>query len=189
VHRLPQVSADNLGLAQAEVQAAGRPSHFDASDKDVVRALRILTARIAGVGGQVCREMNVGVCAWTFRLSPDKSMNTSARSNGIIVMNRGVIEYATCPEEVCFVIAHEMGHQAADHVAARRHNRMVGALVGAVLPLGLGAQIGALSYSKEQEREADYLAALILYRAGVDLDKARGMDVSPARPAPYRADR
>jgi hypothetical protein len=28
--------------------------------------------------------------------------------------------------------------------------------------------------SKEQEREADYLAAVILYRSGVDLDKARG---------------
>ena len=45
----------------------------------------------------------------------------------------------------------------------------------------LGAAIGRISYSKEQEREADYLAALILYRAGVDLDKARGILVTMAR--------
>jgi predicted Zn-dependent protease len=44
-----------------------------------------------------------------------------------------------------------------------------------------GALIGAISYSKEQEREADYLAALILYRSGVDPDKARGMLVTMAR--------
>ena len=44
----------------------------------------------------------------------------------------------------------------------------------------LGASIGTLSYSKEQEREADYMAALILYRAGIDLDKARGLLVTMA---------
>ena len=44
-----------------------------------------------------------------------------------------------------------------------------------------GAMVGHLSFSKEQEREADYIAALILYRAGVDLDKARGLLVTMAR--------
>jgi len=44
----------------------------------------------------------------------------------------------------------------------------------------LGARIGDLSFSKEQEREADYMAALILHRAGIDLDKARGLLVTMA---------
>jgi predicted Zn-dependent protease len=44
----------------------------------------------------------------------------------------------------------------------------------------LGARVGHLSFSKEQEREADYMAALILYRAGVDLDKARSLLVNMA---------
>ena len=35
--------------------------------------------------------------------------------------------------------------------------------------------------SKEQEREADYLSAVILYRSGVDLDKARGFLVKLAK--------
>ena len=85
-------------------------------------------------------------------------------------------------------------------------NQMVGAMVGAVL-LGaaaaaathgrrgsasvtrqaveagaqLGGQVGHIAFSKEQEREADYLAALILFRSGVNLDKARGMLVTLAR--------
>jgi predicted Zn-dependent protease len=89
-------------------------------------------------------------------------------------------------------------------MATGRRNRQVGALVGAVLlgALGaaasyasgvnvtnsavqtgadLGAKVGGISYSKEQEREADYIAALILYRSGIDLDKARGFLVTMAR--------
>src|SRR6185503_14904544 len=79
-------------------------------------------------------------------------------------------------------------------------NQMIGALIGvaivgiagavagsaptpdtAQMAAQLGGKIGHLSFSKEQEREADYLAALILYRAGIDLDKARGILVTMAR--------
>jgi predicted Zn-dependent protease len=45
----------------------------------------------------------------------------------------------------------------------------------------IGGAIGRISFSKEQEREADYLAAVILYRSGLDLDKARGFLVIMAR--------
>lgn len=109
----------------------------------------------------------------------------------------GIVEYAINEDEVAMVIAHEIGHQAADHVATGQRNQQVGALVGAVL-LGapgaaasyksgvnvtnsamqtganLGAKVGRISYSKEQEREADYLAALILSRSGIDPANARG---------------
>jgi predicted Zn-dependent protease len=45
----------------------------------------------------------------------------------------------------------------------------------------VGGAIGRISFSKEQEREADYIAAVILYRSGVDLDRARGFLVTMAR--------
>ena len=201
VHRLPQLSGADVSLAQSEVQAAGPVPWQDASDEEVVAVLRSATKRLYRPAGQVCREMAVGVCDWNFRLSRDRSMNAASLSNGMIVLNRGVVDYAANEEEVCLVIAHEMGHQAADHVAARRHNQAIGALLGNALlgdgllsaAIGLatssstldgasvGARIGAISFSKEQEREADYLAGLILYRSGVDLDKARGMLVTMAR--------
>jgi predicted Zn-dependent protease len=38
--------------------------------------------------------------------------------------------------------------------------------------MAVGAQIGALSYSKSEEREADLLSAYLLARAGYDLRKA-----------------
>jgi predicted Zn-dependent protease len=155
--------------------------------------------------------MNVGVCDWTFRAVRDSSLNAGSEPNGLITVNRGVVEYAANEEQVCMVIAHEMGHEAANHLAASRRNQTIGAVVGAVL-LGaagvalsggryggadairsamdsganIGGAIGGISFSKEQEREADYLAALILYRAGVDLDKARGLLVTMARASSQR---
>ncbi len=208
VHRLPQVDSGQLGLAQSEVQSqAGPPARRSVSDDEVMETLTRAIDRIRPAATQVCREMNVGVCTWNFRLSSDRSLNASARPGGLIVVNRGIVEYAQSEDEVAMVIAHEIGHQAADHLATSQRNQAVGALVGAVLlgALGVaasaaandrsgvlarqgvqsgataGAAVGRISYSKEQEREADYIAALILYRSGMDLDRARTFLVTMAR--------
>lgn len=133
-------------------------------------------------------------------------MNASAGPNGVISVNRGIVEFAENEDQVAMVISHEIGRQIANHVATSQRNQAVGAIVGAVL-LGatgaaasyrspyaasvtrtametggnIGGAIGRISFSKEQEREADYLSALILYRSGLDLDKARGFLVIMAR--------
>jgi predicted Zn-dependent protease len=194
VHQLPPISRNNLGVAQTEVQGAGGPPvRRFVTDEEVVEALRSALRRIRAPAAQVCGEMNVGVCDWTFRAVRDSSLNAGSGPNGLITVNRGVVEYAANEEQVCMVIAHEMGHEAANHLAASRRNQAIGAAVGAVL-LGsamdsganIGGAIGGISFSKEQEREADYLAALILYRAGVDLDKARGLLVTMARASSQR---
>ncbi len=207
VHRLPQLSDGNLSLAQTEVSGAGGPpARRVVSDEEVVEVLQSALSRIRPPAYQVCREMNVGVCEWKFRAMKDRSLNAGAGPNGLILVNRGIVEYAANEEEVALVIAHEIGHQAANHIATGQRNQAVGALVGAVLlgaagaaasyrsPNGaqitrsavdaganVGGAIGRISFSKEQEREADYLAAVILYRSNIDLDKARGFLVTMAR--------
>lgn len=169
------------------------------SDDEAVQTLRTAIQRVRPPATALCHEMEVGVCDWRFRLSRDGEMNASASGNGLIVLNRGIVEHAANDEEVCMVVAHEIGHHAANHVARGTRNQMIGALIGvAVVGIAgavagsspgarttrsaaeLGARIGHLSFSKEQEREADYMAALILYRAGIDLDKARGLLVTMA---------
>lgn len=207
VHQLPQISDNNLSLAQSEVQGAGGPPvRRVVTDEEAGDTMRSALARIRPPADQVCAEMNVGVCQWNIRASANRSMNAGAGPNGLIFVNRGVVEYAANEEEVCLVFAHEIGHQAANHVANNQRNQATGALIGAVLMGAVGAaasyrspyagtltrsaadtgaavgrSIGRISFSKEQEREADYLAAVILYRSNVDLDKARGMLVTLAR--------
>jgi predicted Zn-dependent protease len=207
VHQLPQLDQANLSLAQTEVQAAGgAPPRHKVSDEDALRILDESVARIKPAATQLCREMAIGVCEWRFVKSNDRSLNASAGANGIITVNRGIVEYAANDEEVAMVIAHEIGHQSANHIATGQRNQAVGSILGAVLlgTLGalasqnsrssatvtrsamdagsnLGGAIGRISFSKEQEREADYLSAVILYRSGMDLDKARGFLVTMAR--------
>jgi predicted Zn-dependent protease len=207
VHQLPKVAPANLSLAATEVQgAAGTPQRRAVSDEEVGEAIVGAVTRIRPAALQLCHEMRVGTCDWRIRISRDRSLNASAGGNGIIVVNRGIVEFATGDEEIMLVVAHEIGHHAANHVATAQRNKAIGALVGAVLlgavgvvaggtgPMAgdlvrqatqtgsdIGGAIGRISFSKEQEREADYLAALILYRSNVDLDKARPFLVTMAR--------
>lgn len=207
VHQLPQVDSANLSLAQTEVQSgAGAPQRRIIDDGEALSTLRTSLARIRPAATQLCHEMNVGVCTWRIVASKERSLNAGAGADGLIFINRGVVEYANNEEEVALVFAHEIAHQSANHVAAGQRNRATGALIGAVLAgvagavassrspysatltrsamesgASIGGSIGRLSFSKEQEREADYLAAVILYRSGVDLDKARGILVTMAR--------
>jgi Zn-dependent protease with chaperone function len=207
VHQLPQVSKNDLSMAQGEVKnTAGVLQRHAVADDEALDTMRSALRRIRPSAEQVCREMHSGVCQWNFRASANRSMNASAGKNGLIVINRGIVEYAENEEEVAMVIAHEIGHQAANHPANNQRNQAVGRVAGAVL-LGLlgavasrgsgdngaitraaanagadvGGAIGGIAYSKEQEREADYLSAVILYRAGLDLDKARGFLVKMAK--------
>jgi predicted Zn-dependent protease len=199
VHRLPEVSSGNIAMAQAEVRMAPPPQRRWVSDDEVAATLRTAIQLVRAPAANLCHEMNVGVCDWRFRMSRDRDLNAGAMGYGNVVLNRGFVEYANNEEEVCLVVGHEIGHHAANHVARGTRNQMVGALIGvaAVALAGavagsslgadatrsaaqLGATIGHLSFSKEQEREADYMAALILYRAGIDLDKARGLLVTMA---------
>jgi predicted Zn-dependent protease len=199
VHQLPAVSDGNIAMAEAEVRLALPPLRRLVSDEEAAVTLRKAIQLVRMPASNLCHEMNVGVCDWKFQLSRDRDMNASAMGYGHIVLNRGIVEYASNEQEVCLVVAHEIGHHAANHIARGTTSRMIGALIGlAVVGLAaaatggnlgrdateqaaqLGATIGGLSYSKEQEREADYMAALILYRAGVDLDKARSLLVNMA---------
>ncbi len=207
VHQIPRVSEGEVAAALAEVRSGGTGLQYRrASDDEVSETLRAVVARVSGPALQVCHEMNVGICRWQFRVARISTFNAAAVPNGVIILNRGLVEHAANDEEIAMVIAHEIAHQASNHVAGAQRNRVIGAAIGAALlgaagaaathgkegsgrttrtavDLGarLGAHAGQLSYSKQQEREADYLAALILYRAGIDLEKARGVLLAMAR--------
>ncbi|MDP1961020.1 MAG: M48 family metalloprotease [Reyranella sp.] len=205
---LPPLTPNQLTLAQQEVQAQaneGQPFRHHVTDEEATSVLRSAVEKIGPAATRLCHEMAVGECRWTVSGSQDRSLATTIGPNGSIVINRGIMEYAANEEEVAVVVAYGFAHHAANHFASRRRTQMAGSLIGTIVvtavsivvpPLGMvtgliqtavesGANLasGALvaSYTKDQERESTWLAALILYRAGVDLEKARGMLVTMAR--------
>src|SRR6476469_8551260 len=129
VHQLPSVDQGNLNLVQTELQkAGGAPQRHDVTNEDAGAILRSALARIRPEANRLCREMAIGVCEWRFSLVSNRSMNAGAGPNGVITVNRGVVEYANSEEELALVIAHEIGHQSANHVAAGRRNQVVGSI-------------------------------------------------------------
>ena len=204
VHNVPKPSEAQVTAAERDVLA--EPDLVVARTMTAEEASQTLASavkRIHAPAQQVCHEMRTGNCYWRYRFSADRSLNAAATTSGHVILNRGLAEQTANEDEMAFVIAHELGHHSANHPVTGNSNAKVGGLVGGLVGVALdvatggyggftqlgqsvGAKAGWLSYSKEQEREADYLGVVIAYRAGVDLDKARGVMLTMTRMAGKR---
>lgn len=104
----------------------------------------------------------------------DDQVNAFAAPGGIVVVHTGLIADAASIEEVAGVLAHEVQHVELRHSL----QNMIHALGwAAVLTVVLGDasaiigvlvhQAGAMSFSRDLEREADALAVPALHQAGI----------------------
>ena len=89
----------------------------------------------------------------------------------------GIIE-ARNRDELAFILAHEAAHHILDHLGQQRRNAQIGAtILGRLIGGGaqtqrtaqqIGAAIGARTYSKDFELEADALGTRITIAGGYD---------------------
>ena len=99
----------------------------------------------------------------------------------IIAFTLPLIEDARNEDELAFVMGHEAAHHIAGHIGRQQQNAVAGAVIFAGLATlsggdasavrtaqQLGAQVGARTYSKDFELEADALGTIITKRAGFD---------------------
>jgi predicted Zn-dependent protease len=111
----------------------------------------------------------------------------------IIAFTLSLIAEARNPDELAFILGHEAGHHIAGHLARVQQTAMAGALIfGTLASIAgatdveqasrIGATVGARTYSKEFELEADALGTVVAFRAGYD--PARGADFFSRIPDP-----
>jgi predicted Zn-dependent protease len=99
----------------------------------------------------------------------------------IIILTLGLVAILQSEDELAFVLGHEMGHHIARHIPQQRASAAEGARVFGEMVLAgggnardvrraaeLGATVGARTYSRNAELEADAIGAAIAYRAGYD---------------------
>lgn len=97
----------------------------------------------------------------------------------IIAFTIALIASAQNPDELAFVMAHEAAHHIEGHIERQQRNAVLGAAVLGQLAGAtgadasavqsaqeIGAALGARTYSKEFELEADRLGAVIAHQAG-----------------------
>lgn len=104
-------------------------------------------------------------------------LNAFALPGGYIYINRGLLAYLNNEAQLASILGHEAGHVAARH-GVKRYQKALGAqllLVGVAvgtqsqgLALGSNLLLNAIlqGYSRKDERQADELGALYMYRAG-----------------------
>lgn len=97
----------------------------------------------------------------------------------VIAFTLALIADARNADELAFIMGHEAAHHIEGHIARQQQNAVAGAVIFAGLATlsggdatavesaqRLGAQVGARTYSKDFELEADALGTVITARAG-----------------------
>lgn len=170
------------GQRPAPVQAQGGGM----SPQTAAREFAQVVNRMKPVAEQECRRQRPSTnCDFQIVIDdrpgqPPNAFQTLDRSGRpVIGFTIGLIEYARNADELAFVMAHEAAHHIEGHIPRQQQNAAAGAVIFAGLASltgasansvrsaqELGAAVGARSYSKEFELEADALGTALASRAG-----------------------
>lgn len=138
-----------------------------------------LTAYVGNIVRVIARETTLPEETYALTLLDSPLANAMALSDGRVYVTRGMLALAGDEAQLAGVLAHEMGHVNARHIASRRDAAediaLLDTVVGGLLGEGGDAGPGLLSrsgllagYSRSQEDEADRLAVTYLDGAGYD---------------------
>lgn len=136
-----------------------------------------LSAYIEGVIDRLGRHADLSTRTYSLTVLNSPLANAMALSDGRVYLTRGMLAYLNDEAELAAVLAHEMAHVSAGHIASRRDvaadiallDDLVGGLVGLDDRVGLLSRSGLLAgYSRLQENDADQLAVTYLDAAGYD---------------------
>lgn len=125
------------------------------------------------------------VCVYGAMAAKDDALNAWADGTQVVVTT-AMMRFAASDDELAFILAHEIAHNAQRHMDAKTTNTNLGALFGVIVDVALasqgvntygdftrsGADIGAAAYSQDFEREADYVGMYILARSDRPFDQA-----------------
>lgn len=158
------------------------------SPAQAARAFVSVKNRMEPVIERECRQRTSGVsCDFRILVDDNRKQPPNAyqtlddQGRPIIAFTIGLIEDARNVDEIAFVMGHEAAHHIKGHLKQTRDNAISGAVILAGLATltggdqravesaqELGFEIGARTYSKEFELEADELGTILTIRSGYD---------------------
>ncbi len=138
-----------------------------------------------GLGQSLAARSKRPDLAYTFKVVNRRTMNAFTVGGGHIYIYRGLLESLNSEAELAGVLAHEIGHNVGRHTVRALYKELLAAgLVGVGGELFKGddaasnAQVDQLTevvtefitskYSRDDEREADYLGFYDVLRSGYD---------------------
>ncbi|MEC8664725.1 MAG: M48 family metallopeptidase [Pseudomonadota bacterium] len=204
-YKLPPVSSQEMSLIQNEIDAdTSELKIYKRSDANYKSRIAKISTRLQKNAAPLCEISEYAPCHFEVNYNNENTINAVAYEHYKITVYKGLLQYLKNDDEIAAVIGHEMGHHLAHHNKEQLQNAQAGAAISGVLTAVLigaanannpyynayqqqqdqqtlqnmmvaGAEIGAISYSKEQEREADLLGAYLLKHSGYNLESAQNM--------------
>lgn len=195
MHRLAAILVPLMIALTGCIATTGQPTvgpspspSRSAPTEEAVAQFRTVVARVEPVAERQCREQ-LPRANCDFRIvvddrdarEPNAFQTVDRSGRPVLGFNLPLIANVRNADELAFVMAHEAAHHIAGHIPRQRQNAMAGAVLlgglaamtgagsqGVEVATDLGATVGARSYSKEFELEADALGTVITRRAGYD---------------------
>lgn len=161
-------------------------------------------AYVDSVGRRVSNYSGVLPGAYRFTVLNSAVENAFATPGGYIYITRQLMALMDNESELAFALGHEVGHVAGNHAQARESYArrssvlgVLGAILGSVVGGGLGsavaqmsqsrAQLATLSFSRQQEYQADTLGMRYMIGAGYDPAGASGVLAAITRASALQA--
>ncbi len=178
-------SGDELALGkQTDTQILSSYGHYEDPALD---------AYVSGIGKRLGALSHQPNLEYSFKVLDSPVVNAFAVPGGFVYLTRGILAYLNDEAELAGVIGHEIGHIAARH-SAQQYSRAQVAQLG----LGLGAVLSEtfrkyaglaeagmtllfMSFSRDNERQADDLGVLYSSKAGYDARQMANMFVTLER--------
>jgi predicted Zn-dependent protease len=174
-----------MDLPDAQRPAAPTQSGAPVAGAVTPRSFSQVVARVQPVAEQECRRVQSQNCDFQIVVDdrpgqPPNAFQTLDRAGRpVIGFTVALLNDMQNTDELAFVMAHEAAHHIEGHIPRQQQNAAAGAVVFAGLASltgadinairsaqQLGATVGARSYSKEFELEADALGTVLAARAG-----------------------
>jgi beta-barrel assembly-enhancing protease len=130
---------------------------------------------VGRIGSRLAAISDRPTLPWRFRVLNTSQVNAISLPGGFIYVTRGMMSFVQSPDELAFVLAHEVGHvDERHHVALIQRDFFFTIVVALVLGRDPGtAQIGNLvgalltrGFSREAEFDADITGVRLAHRAG-----------------------
>lgn len=135
-------------------------------------------ALVTHVGQRLAGRLTNRKRRWAFHLVASDSPNAFALPGGFIFITRSLVELCKVnPDEIAFIIGHEIGHIVHGHTFDRLVSSTLMTAASRATPagrvltpgvMGMGLKLMQSAYTQDQETEADGFGLRLAHSAGFD---------------------
>ena len=190
----PRTNAPRLSNAEIQnerqIKRQLASEQNQASNTQMVMSNNEMLERLRRIGGEVqnsaipmCRELGGRKCEFSFVITLPKPGQSEPPINAFadgtrIYVTRAMLHFAQSDDELALVLAHEYAHNMMGHIASQQQNAMIGSVAGTLVDAlassqgintgggfsKFGGQAAAIKYSRDFEKEADYVGMYVMAR-------------------------